>query len=224
LRHAAEGRIVVREGRAKVPEPPRCCGLEAEAAASRGEVVRKAVAAGGAVLGGGALLAGLPRLASPAPSPDQDVRVLNFALVLEELTAAFYAEALARGRLTGELRRYARIVGGHERAHVRFIRRALGARARRRPSFDFGSATSDEDEFTAAAITLEDTGVAAYNGQAANVTTGVLKAAARIVSVEARHAAWIRDIAGRPPAAEPTDAPMSERQVRSALEKTGFLR
>jgi rubrerythrin len=206
-----------------VPEPPRRCGLEAEAA-SRAEVVRKAVAAGGAVLGGGVLLAGLPRLASSAPSPEQDARVLNFALLLEELTAAFYAEALARGRLTGELRRYARTVGAHERAHVRFIRRALGAKARRRPAFDFGSATSDEDEFTAAAITLEDTGVAAYNGQAANVTTGVLRAAARIVSVEARHAAWIRDIAGRPPAAEPTDAPMSERQVRDALEKTGFLR
>ena len=207
-----------------MPEPPRCCGLEAEATASRTEMVRKAVAAGGAVLGGGVLLAGVPRLASSAPSPEQDVRVLNFALLLEELTAAFYAEASARGRLTGELREYARTVGAHERAHVRFIRGALGAKAQRRPAFDFGSATSDADEFTAAAITLEDTGVAAYNGQAGNLTTGALRAAARIVSVEARHAAWIRDIAGRPPAAEPTDTAMSERQVRDALEKTGFLR
>jgi hypothetical protein len=56
------------------------------------------------------------------------------------------------------------------------------------------------------------------------LTTGGLRAAARIVSVEARHAAWIRDIAGRPPAAEPTDAAMSERQVRDALRKTGFLK
>jgi ferritin-like protein len=207
-----------------LPEPPRRCGLEAEAAASRTKVVRKAVAAGGAVLGGGVLLAGLPRLASSATSPEQDVRVLNFALLLEELTAAFYADALAKGRLAGELRQFARTVGAHERAHVRFIRDALGAKARRRPTFDFGSATSDEDEFTAAAITLEDTGVAAYNGQAGNLTTGALQAAARIVSVEARHAAWIRDIAGKPPAAEPTDAAMSERQVRDALEKTGFLR
>jgi Ferritin-like domain len=197
---------------------------EAEGAASRAEVMKKVVTAGAAVLGGGALLAGVPRLASSAPSPAQDVRVLNFILLIEEVEAAFYADALKRGRLTGELRRYARIVGAHERAHVRFIRSALGRNARRRPTLDFGSATSDEDEFTAAAITLEDTSVAAYNGQAANLTPGGLRAAARIVSVEARHAAWIRDIAGKPPAAEPTDDAMSERQVRNVLEKTGFLR
>jgi Ferritin-like domain len=204
-------------------EPTRC-GLQGETAATRADVVRKVVVAGSAVVGGGALLAGLPRLAASAPSPEQDVRVLNLVLLLEEVEAAFYAEAVARRRLTGELRRYARIVGGHERAHVRFIRSVLGGKARGRPSLDFGSATSDEGEFTSAAITLEDTGVVVYNGQAANLTRGALKAAARIVSVEARHAAWIRDIAGRPPAAEPTDAPMSEKQVRDALRKTGFLK
>jgi hypothetical protein len=196
----------------------------AEGAASRDEVIKKAIGVGGAVLGGGALLAGVPRLASSAPSPAQDARVLNFILLIEEMEAALYAEALDRGLLRGELRRFARIVGAHERAHVRFIRSVLGAKARRRPTLEFGSATSDADEFTAAAIKLEDTGVAAYNGQAGNLTTGGLQAAARIVSVEARHAAWIRDIAGRPPAAEPTDAAMSERQVRNVLEKTGFLK
>jgi Ferritin-like domain len=187
-------------------------------------VVRKAVAAGGAVLGGAVVLGRLSGPAASAPSPEQDARVLNFALLLEELTAAFYAEALAKARLTGELREYAQIVGAHERAHVRFIRGALGAKAQRPPGFDFGNATSDPDEFTAAAITLEDTGVSAYNGQAANLTPAALGAAARIVSVEARHAAWIRDLAGRPPAAEPTDAALSEGEVRRALEKTGFLR
>jgi Ferritin-like domain len=207
-----------------LPEPRRSCGLEAEAAASRADVVRRAVAAGGALLGGAVFVGGLSRPAASAPSPQQDAQVLNFALLLEELTAAFYREALGKGRLTGELREYARIVGGHEREHVRFIRGALGAKARRPPPFDFGTATSDEGEFTAAAITLEDTGVAAYNGQATNLTPGALRAAARIVSVEARHAAWIRDLAGKPPAAEPTDAAMSEAEVREALEKTGFLK
>jgi hypothetical protein len=195
-----------------------------DAAASRDEVIKKGIGVGAAVLGGGALLAGLPRRASSAPSPAQDARVLNFILLIEEMEAALYAEALRRGRLSGELRRFAQVVGGHERAHVRFIRGALGAKARGRPALDFGTATSDPDEFTAAAITLEDTGVAAYNGQAANLTTGTLQAAAKVVSVEARHAAWIRDIAGRPPAAEPTEPAMSERQVRDVLEKTGFLK
>jgi hypothetical protein len=207
-----------------MPDQPTRCGPEAERGTSRADLMTKAVAAGGALVGGGTLLAGLPRLAASAPSPDQDVRVLNLVLLLEEVEAAFYGEALARARLTGELRRYARIVGGHERAHVRFIRSVLGGKARPRPTLEFGSATSDEDEFTAAAITLEDTVVAAYNGQAANLTTQGLRAAARIVSVEARHAAWIRDIAGKPPAAEPTDPAISERQVRAAIKRTRFLK
>jgi hypothetical protein len=187
-------------------------------------MVRKAAAAGGALLGGGVVLGAMPRFASSAPSPAQDVRVLNFVLLLEQLTSAFYRAALRQNRLTGELRRYARTVAIHEQAHLNFVRGALGRKARVPPTFDFGSATSDARKFTTAAITLEDLSVAAYNGQAANLTKGALRAAARIVSVEARHAAWIRDIAGRPPAAEPTDAALSERQVRAALEKTGFLR
>jgi Ferritin-like domain len=194
-----------------------------EGTASRDEVIKRGIGVGGAVLGAGALIAGLPRLASSA-SPAQDASVLNFILMIEDMQSALYAEALDRGRLRGELRRFAQIVGAHEREHVRFIRKALGGKARPRPALDFGTATSDADEFTAAAITLEDTGVSAYNGQAANLTTAALQAAAKVVSVEARHAAWIRDIAGRPPAAEPTDAAMSERQVRDVLEKTGFLK
>jgi Ferritin-like domain len=166
----------------------------------------------------------VPRFASSAPSPAQDVRVLNFVLLLEQLKSAFYAEAVRRARLTGELRQFARTVNVHEHIHLQFIHGALRGKARVPPTFDFGAATSEPGEFTAAAITLEDLSVAAYNGQAGNLTKGALRAAARIVSVEARHAAWIRDIAGRPPAAEPTDAPMSEREVRAALEKTGFVK
>jgi hypothetical protein len=205
-------------------DQPTRCGPEPEGGTSRAGLVTKAVAAGGAVLGGGALLAGVPRRAASAPSPAQDVRVLNFVLLLEQLKSAFYAEAVRKARLTGELRQFARTVNVHEHAHLQFIQQALRGKARVPPTFNFGSATSDARRFTAAAITLEDLSVAAYNGQAANLTKGALQAAARIVSVEARHAAWIRDIAGRPPAAEPTDAALSERQVRAALENTGFLR
>ena len=88
----------------------------------------------------------------------------------------------------------------------------------------FGKATTDPDAFVAAALALEDTGVAAYNGQATNLTAGALAAAARIVSVEARHAAWIRSIVGKSPAADATDSPMTAAQVLKAVRKTGFLR
>ena len=48
-------------------------------------------------------------------------------------------------------------------------------------------------------------------------------AAARIVSVEARHAAWIRDLAGNTPAPRASDQLLTETQVRAALKKTGFV-
>jgi Ferritin-like domain len=187
-------------------------------------VLKRAAVAGGTLAAGGVLAAELAGFAHSAASPRQDVRILNFALLFEYLTAAFYAEALDRGALRGELRQFAETVGEHERAHVRFLRNALGGQARAAPRFVFGRATSNADRFLATAVTLEDTGVSAYNGQAANLTPDALAAAAKIVSVEARHAAWIRDIAGETPAEDATDAPLSAERVTAILRRTGFIR
>ena len=66
--------------------------------------------------------------------------------------------------------------------------------------------------------------MAAYNGQAANLTRDALIAAARIVSVDARHAAWIRAIQDKPPASRPTDLPKTRREVLAAVDRTGFVR
>ena len=73
----------------------------------------------------------------------------------------------------------------------------------------------------AAAAQLEDVAVGAYNGQAANVTAGAFLAAARIVSVEARHAAWIRSIRDGDPAPDAVDVPYDEKRVRRELRGTG---
>ena len=191
---------------------------------TRGTALRRGLAAAGGLLGGGVLLGWLPSAAEGARSPAQDVRILNFIFLLESLENAFYREARRRGKLRGELREFARIVGSHERAHVAFLRSTLGKKARRIPEFDFGDATADPDRFGTTAMALEDTGVAAYNGQATNLTRGALVAAGRIVSVEARHAAWIRDILGKPPAEGATDQPFSEQQVMRRIRKTGFIK
>jgi Ferritin-like domain len=183
---------------------------------------RRAVVAGSALAAGGAVLAGLPSVGSSAPTA-QDVRVLNFVLLLELVESAFYAEARKLGRLKGELQQFVEIVGGHERQHVAFLRKALGAAARRPPKLDFGNATGDAKRFVAAAVTLEDNNVAAYNGQATNLSPSVLAAAATIVSVEARHAAWVRDIAGKQPAVDATDPVRSEAEALAVIRKLGFL-
>ena len=73
------------------------------------------------------------------------------------------------GALTGELALFAEVVGGHERAHVKALKAALGRKAVKKPRFDFQGTTEDAAKFAATAQVLEDTGVAAYAGQAPNV-------------------------------------------------------
>jgi hypothetical protein len=164
---------------------------------------------------------GIPALVATAQSPEQDVRVLNLLLVVEYTEAAFYAEALERGGLKGELRSFAEQVLEHERAHLSLIKGVLGGEAGPEPDYDFGEATRVSDAFADGAARLEDLAVAAYNGQAVNVTPEAFAAAARIVSVEARHAAWVRSISGRDPAPRTTDKPKTEAQVRAGLERLG---
>jgi hypothetical protein len=195
-----------------------------EPSLTRMRLLQRAVVGGGAVTAAGVLLGGLPEVAPAGRSKAQDVRILNLVLLLEELEATFYAEAEAGGAIRGELADFARIVGEHERAHVAFLREALGGQAEPKPTFDFGNTTRNRDRFVAIAAMLEDTAVAAYNGQAVNLTKPVLKAAATIVSVEARHAAWIRDIVGQPASPQATDKPATAQQVQRKLTRTGFVK
>ena len=64
--------------------------------------------------------------------------------------------------------------------------------------------------------------VAGYNGQATNLTSGALAVAATIVSVEARHASWVRALAGEVAAPEPVDKPITAEQVVDGLHKIGL--
>ncbi len=192
-----------------------------EEEATRAEMFRRAIVSGGAIVGGGVAMWGLPQLTAAA-SKEQDARVLNLALALEYTEEAFYAEALKRGGLQRDLRNYAEIVLEHEKAHVAFLKQALGTAAEPAGSFDFGDKTKDAEAFTAAAVTLEDLAVATYNGQAVNLTPASLKAAARIVSVEGRHAAWIRSIVGDVPATAATDPGVKEDETRQKLTDFGW--
>jgi hypothetical protein len=174
--------------------------------------------------GGGAALAAWPGTTSSAPSAKQDAAILSFALTVEDLQAAFYADAVKRGALSGEMLAYAQAVGRHERAHAAHIRKALGSAAPAPTRFDFGEVNADPTNFARTAIKLEELGLAAYNGAATSLTPATLADAARIVSVEARHVAWIRDIVGELPAPRAADRPISAAQAKAAIARTGFTR
>jgi hypothetical protein len=207
--------------------------LDAEAAlvageggvVSRGEFLKKALAAGGAIAAGGVVIAGLPRLATAsAPSAAMDREILNYFLALEHLQEEFYDRALSTGALSGELKSYAETVRKNERDHMEYLKGVLGGDARDAPTFEFGDATSKPEKFQAAAVVIEETATAGYLGQGANLTRANVLSAARIVSVEARHSAWIRDILGRLPAPAAADTPKSQSQVMRTLRVEGWLK
>jgi rubrerythrin len=212
-----------QSGAPSAQERDGAIGVAAEATASRSEFVRRAIVAGGAAAAGGILLAGLPRLASSAPSPREDARIFGFILDLEHLKAAFYREAAERGEVGGEALRLARVLSEHERAHVDFFRRQLGDAAQDAPTFDFADATTNADRFLDAALNLEETAVSAYVGQGANLTRERMVPFGRIASVEGRHVAWVRDILGQNAAPLAADAAKTAGEVRAAMRDTGFV-
>lgn len=132
--------------------------------------------------------------------------VLNYALTLEYLEAAFYAKAVAVANTlipTEAARNAIATIGAHEKAHVALLRGAitgLSSTPVSEPTFDFTAKGTFPDVFTnyatflAVAQAFEDTGVRAYKGRAKEIVKGgdLLTTALNIHSVEARHAAHIR--------------------------------
>ncbi|KAI0644421.1 ferritin-like domain-containing protein [Trametes meyenii] len=135
-----------------------------------------------------------------APTTPQvtDTDVLQFALTLEHLENAFYASGLAQydaktfqdaGFPDWVRGRFAQI-GEHEAEHVKFLSSALGAQATKPCEYSFPH--NNPQQFAALSLALENVGDSAYTGAAQLVSDkGTLTAAASILSVEARHSAWI---------------------------------
>jgi hypothetical protein len=194
--------------------------------------------AGVALVGGAAALSGIGNPASAQAAPT-DADVLNFALNLEYLEAQFYyfasfGEGLPSGILGGAgtrgnvrggrrvnftdplVRQYAREIAIDERAHVEFLRTAIGTTAVAQPEIDisadangaFSAAArsagligdgqafdpyANDENFLLGAFIFEDVGVTAYKGASPLITNKTfLEAAAGILAVEAYHAALIR--------------------------------
>jgi plasmid stability protein len=185
---------------------------------SRARLFKGSVAVVGALAGAAVGGAELAASAASGGSAATDREILTYGLLMERLQAAFYAAALAGGQLTGEARQFAQVVGAEEQAHVKYLSAALGSSAGASPHFSFGDSATDPAKFIVTAISLEETGLGVYNGQAVSLTPKTLAAAARIVSVEARHAAWARALAGKDPAPVAVDVPIPVAQAKQTFE------
>ena len=215
---------------AALEEVDRDGAIREAAEAVRGDTRAGFFRKGGLLAGIGLGLAALPTsFALGQGTPKSDVKILNYALTLEYLEAAFYEEANRKGKLDGIIARFSQVVGQHEAEHVVALQSALGSAAVKKPTFDFKGTTGSEGSFLKTAMTLEDTGVSAYQGQADRIKTpAVLGSAGAILAVEARHAAWVRDIIGAGESPSPAPSAFSKaltmEQVLDAVEQTGFIK
>ena len=187
---------------------------------SRGAFLARGALATGALLGGSAVGPFVRR--AVAQETGGDVDVLNFALTLEHIEAAFYTRAITKGRnMSSDTMRLVREIRDNETAHVDAITqtiKGLGGMPAAAPKVGFGNVFTSEKTFLKLAQTLEDTGVSAYNGAAPSIRSGdVLAAAGSIVQVEARHAALIRLMRGETPAPAAFDPALDQQKVLDAV-------
>ena len=179
---------------------PELAAIDVQGVNRQSFILRGAVAAG-SVYG----LAAVGPFVREAIAQDGsgDVEILNFALTLEYLEAAFYTQGLKQvSGLSGDAKSLATEIRDNENEHVAALMKTikdLGGTPVKAPGVDFGDAFANEKAFLKLAQTFEDTGVSAYNGAAPMIeSTDVLAAAGSIVQIEARHAAAIRLLNGQP--------------------------
>ncbi len=195
---------------------PELAGVEIDSV-SRSDLLVKGVLAAGAVYG--LSMVGPFLRQAFAQSGSGDVDILNFALTLEYLEAAFYEEAQQRVNGSSELTALIEQIGTDEQEHVAALTasiRQLGGKPVKAPQVEFPY--GDTAGFLELAQTFEDTGVSAYNGAAPMIKSkAVLGSAGTIVQVEARHAAAIRLQNKTQPAPDAFDPTLSEDEVLGAV-------
>ena len=129
-----------------------------------------------------------------------DIGILNYAYALEQLEAAFYINVVSNSAFTTQFSADEQIliteVRNHEVLHREFFKAALAGNAIASLAFNFSAINfGTRASVLAAAKSFEDLGVSAYNGAGYLIQNPTyLTLAGKIVSVEARHAAYFRDL------------------------------
>jgi len=165
------------------------------------------VAACGGDSGGGGEPSGGEPSGGDKPSGSKgsqgDIDIVNYALTLEFLEADFYQQVLDSGEVTGPAAEVAMLIAESEQAHVEALTATvedLGGTPVKAPQTNFEDVLAGGQKMIlATAATVENLGAAAYLGQAGNIESmDVLAAALSIHSIEARHAAVLNQVVGKP--------------------------
>ncbi len=158
-----------------------------------------------------------------AQGGDGDIGILNFALTLEFLEAAFYTQALTKTKgLSGDVKEVATQLMEDETAHVEGLTGAIkeaGGQPTKAPGVDFGKAFASQASFLETAQTFEDLGVGAYNGAGPMIKDkATLGVAGSIVQIEGRHAGVIRLLRGEQISPSAFDKGLQMQEVLDAAK------
>jgi len=149
-----------------------------------------------------------------------DLAIVNYALTLEYLEAEFYDKVLSSGLFSGSIVSTLKEFRSQEHGHVKAlaaVATSLGTPAAK-PTGKFPLHSAKQVAQLAA--TVENLGAAAYLGQAGNIKSKeILAAALAIHTVEARHAAVLNTVTGLTPTPNGAfGSPMSMAEVLKAIK------
>jgi hypothetical protein len=153
--------------------------------------------------------------AASSSAPSGDLAIVNYALTLEYLESQFYAKVIKSGLFHGQNLSVIKSFGAEEAQHVIALKKvamSMGTPAKEpMGKFPIHSAA----QVTALAGAVENLGAAAYLGQAGNIKSKeILAAALAIHTIEARHAATINLVLKKSPTPDGAFAkPMTMAQV-----------
>ncbi|MGI8594730.1 MAG: ferritin-like domain-containing protein, partial [Solirubrobacteraceae bacterium] len=197
-------------------EPVRSLGAIEVGGMTRSAFLVRSALAAGALYGGQAVGPVAQRAFAQGGG---DVEILNFALMLQYLEADFYLQGL-KLQLADDVRMLASDFREQEQDHVAALTKAVtaaGGKPVKKPTFTFP--IEDEGSFVTLGMTLEDTGVKAFNGAGPKLKSKeALAGAGMIVQVEARQAAALRLAAMEQPAPEAFDETIEMNDAMEAAE------
>ena len=212
-----------RRGRLKQIHP---CALYSDIVTRRRDLLRSAL-----------ILGACPLLPNPlkGQSTSPDLAILNYALTLENLVAAFYVQGMAQfssidfgnssfirnfgNTISGDVYAYLSLIRDHEQQHASTLKSLIssnGGTPAKACTYNFNCKSADD--FVTLAASLENTEVAAYNGILYQIQDlSIRMQAASIASAEGRHSAYLNLLTGGSPCPASFDTASSSTTVATTL-------